>query len=59
MAGPGGHHAAPRPLTDDLAAIRLETDTHFFGTRAVTRAFSLQLAAQGSSAVLNILSALS
>ena len=46
-------------LTGDLAAIRLEMDTHFFGTLAVTRAFTPQLAAQGSSAVLNILSALS
>ena len=27
-------------LTGDLAAIRLEMDTHFFGTLAVTRAFA-------------------
>jgi len=46
-------------LTGDLAAIRLEMDTHFLGTLAVTRAFAPQLAAQGSSAVLNILSVLS
>jgi NAD(P)-dependent dehydrogenase (short-subunit alcohol dehydrogenase family) len=46
-------------LTGDLADIRLELDTHFFGTLAVTRAFAPQLAAQGSTAVLNILSALS
>ncbi len=46
-------------LTGDLGDIRLELDTHFFGTLAVTRAFAPQLAAQGSSAVLNILSALS
>src|ERR1700691_858900 len=46
-------------LTGDLDSIRLELDTHFFGTLAVTRAFAPQLAAQGSSAVLNILSALS
>jgi NAD(P)-dependent dehydrogenase (short-subunit alcohol dehydrogenase family) len=46
-------------LTGDLADIRLELDTHFFGTLAVTRAFAPQLAAQGSSTVLNILSALS
>ena len=32
-------------LTGDLAAIRLEMDTHFFGTLAVTRAFAPQLAA--------------
>jgi NAD(P)-dependent dehydrogenase (short-subunit alcohol dehydrogenase family) len=46
-------------LTGDLAAIRREMDTHFFGTLAVTRAFTPQLAAHGSSAVLNILSVLS
>src|ERR1700692_1586721 len=46
-------------LTGDLADIRLELDTHFLGTLAVTRAFAPQLAAQGSSAVLNVLSALS
>jgi NAD(P)-dependent dehydrogenase (short-subunit alcohol dehydrogenase family) len=46
-------------LTGDPAAIRLEMDTHFFGTLAVTRAFAPQLAGQDSSAVLNILSALS
>jgi len=42
-----------------LAATRLEMDTIFFGTLAVTRAFAPQLAAQGGSAVLNILSVLS
>jgi NAD(P)-dependent dehydrogenase (short-subunit alcohol dehydrogenase family) len=46
-------------LTGDPAAIRLEMETMFFGTLAVTRAFAPQLAAQGSSAVLNVLSALS
>jgi NAD(P)-dependent dehydrogenase (short-subunit alcohol dehydrogenase family) len=46
-------------LTGDLDNIRLELDTHFFGTLAVTRAFAPQLAAQGTSAVLNVLSALS
>jgi len=46
-------------LTGDLADIRLELDTHFLGTLAVTRAFAPQLAAQGSSAVLNVLSVLS
>ena len=46
-------------LTGDLADIRLELDTHFFGTLAVTRAFAPLLGAQESSAVLNILSALS
>jgi NAD(P)-dependent dehydrogenase (short-subunit alcohol dehydrogenase family) len=46
-------------LTGDLADIRLEMDTHYFGTLAVIRAFAPQLAAHGESAVLNILSALS
>jgi NAD(P)-dependent dehydrogenase (short-subunit alcohol dehydrogenase family) len=46
-------------LTGDLADVRLELDTHFFGTLEVIRAFAPQLAAQQGSAVLNILSALS
>ncbi len=46
-------------LTGDLDNARLEFDTHFFGTLSVIRAFAPQLAAQGQSAVLNILSALS
>jgi NAD(P)-dependent dehydrogenase (short-subunit alcohol dehydrogenase family) len=46
-------------LTGDLSDIRLEMDTHYFGTLAVTRAFAPQLAEQGRGAVLNILSALS
>jgi NAD(P)-dependent dehydrogenase (short-subunit alcohol dehydrogenase family) len=46
-------------LTGDLADIRLEMDTHFFGTLSVTRAFAPQLAEHGESAVLNILSVLS
>jgi NAD(P)-dependent dehydrogenase (short-subunit alcohol dehydrogenase family) len=46
-------------LAGDLADIRLEMDTHFFGTLAVTRAFVPQLAAHEQSAVLNILSVLS
>jgi NAD(P)-dependent dehydrogenase (short-subunit alcohol dehydrogenase family) len=46
-------------LTGDLAAIKLEMDTHFFGTLAVTRALAPQLAAHDTSAVLNVLSVLS
>ena len=46
-------------LTGDLADVRLELDTHFFGTLEVIRAFAPQLAAQQRSAVLNILSVLS
>jgi NAD(P)-dependent dehydrogenase (short-subunit alcohol dehydrogenase family) len=48
------------PLLDgDPADIRLEMDTHYFGTLAVTRAFAPQLAANGGGALLNVLSALS
>lgn len=46
-------------LTGDLAHVRLEMDTHFFGTLAVTRAFASQLAEHEHSAVLNVLSVLS
>lgn len=46
-------------LTGDVADIRLEMDTHFFGTLAVTRAFAPQLGAAEESSVLNVLSVLS
>ena len=46
-------------LTGDLANIRLEFDTSFFGTLSVIRAFAPQLGAHEGSAVLNILSGLS
>jgi NAD(P)-dependent dehydrogenase (short-subunit alcohol dehydrogenase family) len=46
-------------LTGDLSDIRLEMDTHYFGTLVVTRAFAPQLTEQRMGAVLNILSALS
>ena len=46
-------------LNGPLADVRLEMDTHFFGTLAVTRAFAPQLAAGGGGAILNVLSALS
>jgi NAD(P)-dependent dehydrogenase (short-subunit alcohol dehydrogenase family) len=46
-------------LTGDLADIRLEMDTHYFGTLSVTRAFAPHLAANGGGGVLNVLSALS
>jgi NAD(P)-dependent dehydrogenase (short-subunit alcohol dehydrogenase family) len=46
-------------LTGDLSDIRIEMDTHYFGTLAVTRAFAPQLAEREHGAVLNILSALS
>jgi NAD(P)-dependent dehydrogenase (short-subunit alcohol dehydrogenase family) len=46
-------------LAGDLASIRLEMDTHYFGTLAVSRAFAPRLAEHEQSAILNILSALS
>jgi NAD(P)-dependent dehydrogenase (short-subunit alcohol dehydrogenase family) len=46
-------------LTGDIADIRLELDTHFFGTLAVTRAFAPRLAVHEHSAILNVLSVLS
>ena len=50
-------------LDGSLDDIKLELDTHFFGTLAVTRAFAPQLAAASASgngsAVLNVLSVLS
>ncbi|MGW3243750.1 SDR family oxidoreductase [Streptomyces sp. NPDC001070] len=47
-------------LTDgDMADIRLEMETHYFGSLGVTRAFAPVLAANGGGAVLNILSVLS
>jgi NAD(P)-dependent dehydrogenase (short-subunit alcohol dehydrogenase family) len=46
-------------LTGSLDDVRLEMDTHFFGSLLVTRAFAGQLAEAEQSAVLNILSALS
>jgi NAD(P)-dependent dehydrogenase (short-subunit alcohol dehydrogenase family) len=46
-------------LTGDIARIRLEMDTHYFGTLNVSRAFAPLLAGHDQSAILNILSALS
>jgi NAD(P)-dependent dehydrogenase (short-subunit alcohol dehydrogenase family) len=46
-------------LDGDLADIRLEMDTHYFGTLSVTRAFAPVLAANGGGAVANVLSVLS
>ena len=39
--------------------IRLEMETHYFGTLAVSRAFGPQLAANGGGTILNVLSVLS
>ena len=43
----------------DLDQIRLEMETHFFGTLQVTRAFAPVLEANGGGAFLNVLSVLS
>lgn len=46
-------------VTGDLAQIRREMDTHFWGTLDVIRAFSPILAANGGGAIVTVLSALS
>jgi NAD(P)-dependent dehydrogenase (short-subunit alcohol dehydrogenase family) len=46
-------------LKSPIEDIRHEMETHYFGTLAVTRAFAPQLAAAGTSAVLNVLSVMS
>jgi NAD(P)-dependent dehydrogenase (short-subunit alcohol dehydrogenase family) len=46
-------------IDGDLDLIRLEMETHYFGTLAVTRAFAPVIEANGGGAVLNVLSVLS
>ncbi|MDF2443126.1 MAG: hypothetical protein JWR01_1329 [Subtercola sp.] len=46
-------------VTGDLAEIRLEMETHFFGTLDVIREFAPVLAGNGGGAIVNVLSALS
>ncbi len=46
-------------LDGDLDDIRLEMDTHFFGTLSVVRAFAPKISANGGGSILNILSVLS
>ncbi len=46
-------------LLGDLDKVRLEMETHFFGTLSVVRAFAPVLAAGGGGAIVNVLSALS
>lgn len=46
-------------VTGDLDRIRLEMDTHFFGTLHMVRAFAPVLATHGGGAILNVLSVLS
>jgi len=49
-----------QPLIDgDLDLIRLEMETHYFGTLATTRAFAPVIEANGGGAILNVLSVLS
>lgn len=43
----------------DLDQIRLEVETHLFGTLAMTRAFAPILGGNGGGAILNVLSAMS
>ena len=46
-------------VSGDLEKIRLELDTHFWGTLSMIRAFAPVLAANGGGAIANVLSALS
>jgi NAD(P)-dependent dehydrogenase (short-subunit alcohol dehydrogenase family) len=46
-------------LSGDIADIRLEMETHYFGTLGVTRAFAPVIEANGGGAILNVLSVLS
>ncbi|MEV0569850.1 SDR family oxidoreductase [Dactylosporangium sp. NPDC050588] len=46
-------------LGSPLDAVRLEMETHYFGTLQVIRAFAPVLAANGGGAILNVLSLLS
>ena len=46
-------------VTGDLDKIRLEMDTHFYGTLSVIRAFAPVLAGRGGGAILNVMSRLS
>ena len=46
-------------VTGDLADVRREMETHFFGTLGVVRAFAPVLAGNGGGGIVNVLSALS
>jgi NAD(P)-dependent dehydrogenase (short-subunit alcohol dehydrogenase family) len=46
-------------LTGDLADIRLEMETHYFGTLSAVRAFTPVIERNGGGAILNVLSVLS
>jgi NAD(P)-dependent dehydrogenase (short-subunit alcohol dehydrogenase family) len=55
-AGSGTHATL---LDGDLDKIRLEMETHYFGTLSVARAFAPVLAANGGGTLVNVLSVLS
>ena len=46
-------------VTGDLAEVRREMDTHFYGTLGLVRAFAPVLARNGGGGIVNVLSALS
>ncbi|MGB3635639.1 MAG: SDR family oxidoreductase [Rubrobacteraceae bacterium] len=46
-------------INGDLEKVRLEMETHYFGTLNMVRAFAPVLAVNGGGAILNVLSALS
>ena len=54
-----GLSTGARLLDGDLADVRLEMETHYFGTLSVTRAVAPTLTANGGGALLNVLSVLS
>jgi NAD(P)-dependent dehydrogenase (short-subunit alcohol dehydrogenase family) len=51
-----GSHSGARILDGDVAAVRADLETNFFGILSVARAFAPILAANGGGALLNILS---
>jgi NAD(P)-dependent dehydrogenase (short-subunit alcohol dehydrogenase family) len=54
-----GSYTGQALIGGDLDLIRLEMETHYFGTLRVTREFTPILEANGGGAILNVLSVLS
>jgi NAD(P)-dependent dehydrogenase (short-subunit alcohol dehydrogenase family) len=54
-----GSSTATDLLAGDLEGIRLEIDSHFYGTLSVVRAFAPTISASGGGTILNVLSAVS
>ncbi|MUK01636.1 SDR family NAD(P)-dependent oxidoreductase [Vibrio cholerae] len=54
-----GIATATNLLTGDLARVRSELDTHFWGTLMMTRTFTPILGANGGGAIINVMSLLS